>query len=117
MELKGLTRFGRVAAVTAASVVSLLGVAPVASAQEAATWEMPALRGEVLQNAIDAVTSAAGEGNVKFNLVDSTFNQVVYNYTNWLVCGQSPRAESTVKLNPQKPQSVTLALKRPSTGC
>lgn len=116
MELKGLTRYGRAAAVTAASFGLVLGAAPIASAQTQ-TWEMPALKEEVLQNAIDSVISAAGENNVKFNLVDSTFNQVVYNYTNWLVCGQSPRAESTVKVNPQKPQTVTFALKRPAVGC
>ena len=119
MELKGLAKQGRSVAVAMASCGMLLSVtAPVAAAQGTETWEMPALRNEVLQNAIGAVTEAAGgTENIKFNLVDATMNQVVLNYTNWLVCAQSPAAEATVKVNPAKPQRVSLALKRPSVGC
>jgi ABC-type glycerol-3-phosphate transport system substrate-binding protein len=99
----------------AAALTSL--TAPVATAQDAESWTMPALKEEILQSAVDAVTEAAGADNVTFNVYDREFNQVVYNYTNWVVCGQSPGPDRTVQVNPAKPQTVTLALSRPSTGC
>lgn len=121
MELKGFKRHGRSVAMATATfgvVAMAAGLAvPVAAAQEAETWTMPDLKEEILQNAVDSVIGDAGEGNVKFNLVDSTFNQVVYNYTNWVVCSQSPKADTEVTIDPAKPRTVTLALKRPSTGC
>ena len=119
MEFKGFNRHGRNLAAGAAAIgVAAAGfaTAPLATAQTQ-TWTMPALKEEVLQNAVDAVTEAAGPNSIKFNVYDNTFNQVVYNYTNWIVCAQSPRADSTVKVNPAKPQTVTLALARPSSGC
>ncbi|VEG52298.1 Uncharacterised protein [Mycolicibacterium aurum] len=120
MELKGFVRQGRNVALVGAAVGAVVGLtAPVASAEETAatSWTMPALKEEVLQNAVDAVIEAAGADNVKFNIYDRDYNQVVYNYTNWLVCGQSPSADSTVKITPGKPRTVTMALSRPSTGC
>ena len=99
----------------AAAVVGL--TAPVAAAQDPETWTMPGLKEEILQSAVDTVTGEAGESNVKFSLEDREFNQVIYNYTNWIVCGQYPRADSTVKVNPSKPQTVTFYLARPSAGC
>lgn len=121
MERMGFTRQGRSIAMATAAfgvVAAVAGLtAPVATAQDAETWTMPALKEEILQNAVDAVTETAGADNIKFNVYDKDFNQVVYNYTNWIVCAQSPKADSTVKVNPAKPQTVTLALARPSTGC
>lgn len=118
MELKGLAKQGRNVAVAMAACGLVLGVtAPVAAAQDGETWEMPALKDEVLQNAVDSVVGAAGEENIKFNIYDRDMNQVVYNYTNWVVCGQSPSAEKEVAINPAKPQTVTLALSRRSSGC
>lgn len=116
MERKGFTR--SVAAGAASFGMLLTGVmvaAPTAGAQTS-SWTMPALRDEVLQNAIDSVNGAAGSAPIRFNIYDSVNNQVVYNYTNWVVCGQSPRAEATVKVG-EKPQTITLALKRRQTGC
>ena len=122
MMRKGFTRHGlsvakAAAALSAAAAVAGL-TAPVAVAQEtpSGTWTMPAVREEVLQDAVDAVTEAAGADNVAFNVYDSVWNQVVYNYTNWVVCGQSPRADTEVKVG-AKPQRVNLALKRRATGC
>lgn len=115
MERKG---FKKIAAGTASFGMLLSGVmvaAPTAGAQ-ASTWTMPALRGEVLQNAVDGVKSAAGSAPIRFNIYDAVNNQVVYNYTNWVVCGQSPRANATVKVG-SKPQTVTMALKRRQAGC
>lgn len=121
MERMGFKRQERSMAVALAAcgvVAAVAGLtAPVATAQDAETWTMPALAREVLQDAVDAVTEAAGADNVKFNVYDRDFNQVVYNYTNWIVCAQSPSADSAVKINPEKPKTVTLALARPSAGC
>ena len=77
---------------------------------------MPALRDEILQNAVDSVLEAAGPDNVTFNIVDAVNNQVVYNYTNWVVCAQSPKADGEVKVG-AKPQRVSLAIKRRYPGC
>jgi ABC-type glycerol-3-phosphate transport system substrate-binding protein len=121
MELKGFTRQQRRITIATAAGIAIAAVggltAPVAVAQETQTWTMPGLKEEILQRAVDAVTAAAGENNVKFNVYDRQFNQVVYNYTNWIVCGQSPKADSAVKVNPKKPQTVTFALSRPAAGC
>ena len=122
MERKGFSSHGRSVAMAAATfsvAAAVVGLtAPVAAAEETptGTWTMPGLREEVLQNAIDAVTEIAGAENVKFNLYDREFNQVIYNYTNWIVCGQAPAADKTVKIG-AKPQTVTFGLSRPSTGC
>lgn len=116
MERKGFTR--SVAAGAASFGMLLTGVmvaAPTAGAQTS-TWTMPALRGEVLERAVASVEGAAGSAPIRFNIYDSVNNQVVYNYTNWVVCGQSPRAEATVKVG-AKPQTVTFALKRRQSGC
>lgn len=121
MERMGFMRHGRSVVKAAATVGVAAAVAgltaPVAAAQDAETWTMPALKEEVLQNAVDAVTEAAGADNIKFNLYDRGFNQVIYNYTNWIVCGQSPSADTEVPINPEKPRTVTMALSRPSAGC
>ncbi|MDA2894689.1 hypothetical protein PDG61_27520 [Mycolicibacterium sp. BiH015] len=118
MELKGLAKQGRVVAIAMASCGMALGMtAPVAAAQEGETWEMPAVKEELLQDAVDSIISAAGEENVKLAPYDSELNQVIYNYTNWIVCAQSPAAEKEVTINPAKPQAVYLALKRPAAGC
>lgn len=119
MERKGFTRQRRSVAMVAAfgAVTAVVGMtAPVAAAQTS-TWTMPALREEVLQSAVDAVTEAAGAKNVKFNIYDRNSPQEIINYTNWVVCGQSPSADSTVKIDPAKPRTVTLALNRRTMGC
>ncbi|OAN38104.1 hypothetical protein [Mycolicibacterium iranicum] len=118
MVLKGLAKQARVVAVAVASCGMVLGVtAPIATAQDSETWEMPDLEDEILQDAVDSVISAAGEDNITFNIYDRDMNQVVYNYTNWVVCGQSPSAEREVTVDPAKPQRVTLALSRRTAGC
>ena len=122
MERKGFKRQVRNVAVGAASFgmlfTSVVVTAPSAMAQgsDSATWTMPALKGTGLRVAMDSVLETAGEGNVKFNIYDAVNNQVVYNYTAWVVCGQSPRAEAEVPIG-AKAQRVTLALKRRSAGC
>ncbi|MDN4520220.1 hypothetical protein QYF68_20695 [Mycolicibacterium austroafricanum] len=122
MELKGFKRQQRNFAVAAAAAgVFAAGVgisAPIAAAAPTAgeTWTMGSYRGEILQRAVDDVIASAGEQNVKFSFKDRVFNQVVYNYTNWVVCGQSPAADKSVKVG-AKPQTVWFSVTRPSTGC
>ena len=119
---KGLKWQVRNVAVGAASfgmvVAGVVFAAPSAVAQESdgATWTMPALKGAVLQTAVDSVLETAGPDNITFNIYDAVNNQVVYNYTAWVVCGQSPRADATVTIGAE-PQRVTLALKRRHAGC
>ncbi|WP_006244333.1 hypothetical protein [Mycolicibacterium tusciae] len=122
MVLRGFKRQVRNAAVGAASfgmvVTGLVVTAPSAVAQEsgAATWEMPDVTDSMLQNAIDATVEAAGsEDAVRFSFGSSGPAEVVYNYTNWRVCGQSPAAEKAVKIT-GKPASVYFRLARPG-GC
>jgi hypothetical protein len=117
----GSKRQLRKVAVGAASfgiLVAGVVTAPLAAAQESdsATWTMPALKGAVLQDAVDSVLETAGPDNITFNIYDAVNNQVVYNYTAWVVCGQSPQADATVEIGAQ-PQRVTLALKRRHAGC
>ncbi|CAN3127732.1 hypothetical protein ACNUDN_07465 [Mycobacterium sp. smrl_JER01] len=122
MKLKGFTRQQRnVAVVAAAAGLMATGVgigAPTAAAAPTVgqTWEMGRYRGEVLQNAVDDVIATAGEQNVRFNLYNRDLNQVIYNYTNWVVCGQSPSAGSTVTVG-ERPRTVTFALARRYVGC
>lgn len=122
MELKGFKRQQRNLAVAAAAAgVFAAGIgisAPVAAAAPTVgeTWTMGSYRGEILQRALDDVIANAGEQNVQFNLFDRQFNQVIYNYTNWIVCGQSPSPDASVTVG-EKPRRVTFALSRPSTGC
>lgn len=118
MERMGFMRHGRSVAIAAtfsvaAAVVGLM--APVAAAEETTpgTWTMPDLKEELLQHAIDDVSETAGSDNVRFKFVN---DQVVYNYTNWVVCAQSPEAETSVKIG-AKPQTVAFRVERPSIGC
>ncbi|PRC46458.1 hypothetical protein C6A85_89980 [Mycobacterium sp. ITM-2017-0098] len=120
MELKGFKRQRRDLAVGAAAIgLGLAGVvvtAPIAAAQDTEAWTMPALKGEVLQDAVDSVTAAAGEENVTLSIFPDGMNQVIYNYTNWLVCSQSPAAETAVEIG-REPKTIYMAVKRPSEGC
>jgi hypothetical protein len=123
MELKGFKRQQRNLAVAAAAAgVFAAGIgisAPIAAAAPTVgeTWTMGSYRGEVLQRAIDDVIANAGEQNVRFNLYNRDLaSQVIYNYTNWVVCGQAPRADSTIEVG-AKPRTVTFALARRYVGC
>ncbi|MGZ5391094.1 MAG: hypothetical protein ACXWD3_04425, partial [Mycobacterium sp.] len=51
---------------------------PVAQESDAATWTMPALKGAVLQAAVNSVLETAGPDNITFNIYDAVNNQVVY---------------------------------------
>jgi hypothetical protein len=122
MKLKEFKRqAGNVAAAAAAfgMLVTAVGVAaPIAAAEEsdAAAWEMPDVEGSMLQNAIDATVEAAGsEDAVKFSFGADGPATVVYNYTNWRVCGQSPAAEGAVE-DTAEPAAVEFEVARPG-GC
>ena len=81
-------------------LVTAVGVAaPIAAAEEsdAATWTMPDTESSMLQNAVAATYEAAGTEDVEIEFGVSGPAQVVHNYTNWRVCGQSPAADEEVE--------------------
>jgi hypothetical protein len=121
MELKAFKRHAGpivATAVTFASLVTAAGVAmPIAAAQESdgATWTMPDTENNMLQNAVEATYEAAGTEDIEIEFDVSGSAQVVYNYTNWRVCGQSPSADEEVEVTAE-PATVEFELARPG-GC
>ena len=104
------------AAVVAAGGVVTLS-APAAAAQEgnAGPWEMPDVRGEILQRAINSVLDVTGDVDLDVELRNRKNAQEVINYTNWEVCAQSPRGGQII---PKKTKRVVLLVRRPNTtGC
>lgn len=84
---------GRIGAATllAAGAIGLAG--PAAAAD---SWEMPDVRGLILQEADDLIASATG-GAVVARTSDANgmpYEQI--NLTNWVVCSQSPAAGGTI---------------------
>lgn len=75
---------------------------------------MPAIKNDVLQDAVDATYQAAGPQNIEFEYSFNGFTQVVHNYTNWEVCHQYPAAGEAVDVSP-KPYTVYLYIGRPNT--
>ena len=104
------------AAVMAAG--GLVGVAaPAAAAQEGnpGPWEMPDVRGEVLQRAIDSILSVTGDVDLDLELRNRKDVREVINYTNWEVCAQAPRGGQNIS---QEAKRVILVVRRPNTtGC
>ena len=121
MELKGFKRHaGNVAAAAACfgMLATALGVAaPIAAAQDSdtETWTMPDTESSMLENAVDATYEAAGTENIEIEFDVSGPAQVVYNYTNWRVCGQSPSADEEVAVTGE-PATVEFEVARPG-GC
>lgn len=104
------------AAVVAAG--GMVGVAaPAAAAQEGnpGPWEMPDVRGEILQRAINSVLDVTGDVDLKLQIRNRLSAQEVINYTNWEVCAQSPRGGEEIS---PKSKRVVLVVRRPNTsGC
>ena len=121
MELKGIKRqAGNVAAAAASfgMLMTAVGVAvPIAAAEEgdAETWTMPDTEKSMLKNAVAATYEAAGTENIEIEYNFSDVTQVVYNGTNWRVCGQSPAAEEEVEVTAE-PATVEFEVARPG-GC
>ena len=67
--------------------------APAAAAQEGnpGPWEMPDVRGEILQRAVDSVLDVTGHVDLDLEVRNRLSAQEVINYTNWEVCAQAPR--------------------------
>ncbi len=88
--------------------------APAAAAQEGnpGPWEMPDVRGEKLQRAINDVLDVTGDVDLDLRILNRVTTQEVINYTNWEVCAQSPRGGSNIS---QKTMRVILAVRRPET--
>lgn len=69
---------------------------------------MPDLDGLILEKALDAVHAAAEDPAFPIQ-INNARGQVVYNYTNWVACDQSPRAGREVT---PKTKKVFIAVKR-----
>ena len=92
--------------------MTAVGVAvPIAAAEEgdAETWTMPDTENSMLKNAVAATYEAAGTENIEFEYSFSDVTQVVYNGTNWRVCGQSPAADEEVEVTAE-PATVEFEL-------
>ena len=103
------------AAVAAGGMVTLS--APAAAAQEGnpGPWEMPDVRGEILDRAIDSVLSVTGDVDLDLEIRNRKDVREVINYTNWEVCAQAPRGGQNIS---KKAMRVILVVRRPMTrGC
>lgn len=109
----------KVALATIMAAGGMVGIAaPAAAAQDGnpGPWEMPDLRGEKLQRAIDAVLDVTGDtAELELQIRNRLNTLEVINYSNWEVCAQYPRGGDTIS---QKAKRVVLAVRRPNTsGC
>lgn len=111
-------QFAATVAATMAVSTGLFGfAAPAAAAQEGnpGPWEMPDVRGETLQRAIDSVLSVTGDVDLDLLILNRKDVREVINYTNWEVCQQNPRGGQNIS---QKTKRVAFAVRRPMTrGC
>lgn len=101
--------------VTACAVPIVVAAAVSAAIPAAAAedWTMPDVTGEVLQNAVSDVQSAAGDMKVDITYAPPT-DQVVYNMTNWHVCETTPAADDSVTPDTTE---VTLSIERLNVAC
>ena len=103
---------------TMAMSAGLVGfAAPATAAQDGnpGPWEMPDVRGEVLQRAIDSVLSVTGDVDLDLDIRNRKDVREVINYTNWEVCAQAPRGGENIS---PKSKRVILVVRRPNTrGC
>lgn len=96
----------------AAVVVAMTGFAgPAAAADQ---WEMPDVRGEILQTAVNDVRSATGGADLVLRYIPRHVNQDVLNLTNWAVCGTNPAAGNPIS---QKTKRVLFSVRRPNEPC
>ncbi|KMO83353.1 hypothetical protein BST22_20145 [Mycolicibacterium chubuense] len=105
----------QVMAASLMTVVIVAGAAGVASpaaadtTDAASTWDMPDVKGAVLQTAVNDVKSAADPRELQFVFDDTKGNRDVMNLTNWTVCWQYPKAEATVS---PKVKKISFGVKR-----
>ena len=74
---------------------------------------MPDVTGEILQNAVSDVQSAAGSAKVDITYSPPT-DQVVFNMSNWHVCETTPSAGDSVTPDSD---GVTLSIERLNVAC
>ncbi|HNM86818.1 MAG: hypothetical protein U0Q20_11155 [Mycobacterium sp.] len=117
-------RFTAAVGATALAVGLVIGVAAPAWADEGpvspeGTWEMPGpFKGATLAAAESSLQPLVDAGVIKINAFNRTGPlQEILNPTNWIVCGQSPKAGTVSKVNPKKKRTVSLSLRRPATKC
>ena len=118
-------RFTAAVGATSMAVGLMIGIAAPAWADDASpvsaegTWEMPGpFKGGTLAAAESSLQSLVDAGVIKINAFNAKGPaQQILNPTNWIVCGQSPRAGTVVKVNPKKKRVVSISLRRPETKC
>lgn len=104
-------------AIMAISAGLIGSAAPAGAAQDGnpGPWEMPDVRGETLQRAINSVLSVTGDIDLDLEVRNRKDVRQVINYTNWEVCAQAPRGGQNIS---QKARRVILVVRRPnSSGC
>lgn len=99
---------GTIAALCVAGVTAVASPAA-ADTSDASTWDMPDVKGAVLQTAVNEIGSASDSRDLQFVYDDTKGNRDVLNLTNWTVCWQWPKAEATVS---PKVQKISLGVKR-----
>lgn len=88
---------------------ALLTFAAPASADDAPS--MPDVTGAVLQNAVADVADVTDLPVDPSNVSGPT--QVIYNYTNWIVCSESPSAGEEIAPDAE----ISVDVRRPATEC
>ncbi|WP_422741856.1 PASTA domain-containing protein [Mycobacterium sp. WMMD1722] len=83
-----------VVATVLAPVAALTFGLPCATAQ--ASWEMPELRGMTLAAAQAVYTKATDSSGPSPSVINYFNNSEVINFSNWIVCRQSPSAGTTI---------------------
>ncbi len=99
------------AMMASAMTLASVGLAGPAAAQD--EWVMPDVKGEILETAINDVKSVTGDVDLDLRFQPNV-NQVVYNYTNWAVCGTYPKADKDIS---QKTKRVIFSLRRLNEKC
>ena len=77
----------------------------------AADPEMPDMKDELLQSAMDTLAASPFLATIPVVTIDYVGNQKQLNRTNWVVCSQYPKSGEEV---PAKLKNVTLFVKRPT---
>jgi len=106
------------AAAMTVAVGASVGLASPANAAPTPYTLMPGpLKGVVLQQAVDAINASLQSINISVPLILQNATgptQVIYNYTNWYVCRQSP---GTNRKLTAKTKAIALTVRRPNEKC
>lgn len=96
------------AAMTAATAIAVITQAPAAQADDAT---MPDVTGGTLQTAVAEIAGVTTAKVEPSNVSGPT--QVIYNYTNWIVCSETPAAGDDITPGTE----IEVDVRRPATEC